>query len=827
MPLPATGASEILREAYAPGTWDNSFVNVYVNQKAAQSFVARTDFLVTHVDLYVYDMPDSSTDFLQVSIAEDAGNKPGAILAGTAQQGVENWTWVPFPFYPWVSLDSGRRYWIVAEGSQPRPKGYEWAMNDPGGYLGGEAQWYDFAGNTWTNGTGADLFFRMFGVSGPSIALELTPTIQPADPGALVAVDVRFNNSGNTPALSARLDLRLDPELLYVDDDADLEGGVRVGPSSWRFNSVGVGPHTMTVSARIDANVTYYDGESLGIRAYMNYTDEAGVSQATATDAASVSVVIPVIRVQVEPTPRHVAPGETLNMTASFYNVGSGEARYVWLNATPGSNLAVLGDDGVAAGGLRLGPMSWRFENVSAQAYVFNVTVRANAALLPGDRLPFRVDASYTDGLGHSFGATSVTANAAIHGPSVVVETSVEVPRPRPGDVVQVVVYLNNTGDEDAGRVRLTNTLPTWIALLESQPVVGTRSGDVVVYDLLDLPEGPFAITLTLQVASAAPPGAVLDNEAALEVWNAADVALRPSASTGQAVVVTPRFGLILTASVAQVLPGDIVDLTVGWNNSGNEGVPWAWLNFTLPDKALLVNSSLPWVASSGRTYTWSFQDIGLGVRTISVRLEMSARLNGEDTLLGILELQYRRADGLVAAATPATLPLDALPVPAAFGLEILLLWVAVLVALFLLFLLLGYMDLLPHRRSSIDDVFLLHNSGILICHYSTTLRPDVDSDIASGMLMAVRNFVADALRSKNGSLQELKYGDYRIQMAHGRHSVLVVFTRGSSQKHLHTRMAEVLRNIETAYEHVLESWSGRTEDFKGVEEHLLRLVEA
>jgi len=34
-------------------------------------------------------------------------------------------------------------------------------------------------------------------------------------------------------------------------------------------------------------------------------------------------------------------------------------------------------------------------------------------------------------------------------------------------------------------------------------------------------------------------------------------------------------------------------------------------------------------------------------------------------------------------------------------------------------------------------------------------------------------------------------------------------------------------RSFGTAYEHVLESWSGRTEDFKGVEEHLLRLVEA
>jgi uncharacterized repeat protein (TIGR01451 family) len=823
----AAAASEILREAYAPATWDNSFANVYVNQKVAQSFLARTDFLVTHIDLYVYDMPDSSTDILQVSIAEDVGNQPGAILAGTAQQGMENWTWVPFPFYPWVSLESGRRYWIVAEDSQPRPRGYEWAMNQPGDYAGGEAQWFESSVGTWTTGTGADLFFRVFGVSGPSIALELSPTIQPADPGALVTVGIAFNNSGNTPALSARLDLRLDPELQFVSDDADLEGGVQVGPTSWRFDSIEVGPHSMDVTARIDPNVTYYDGESLAIRAYMNYTDEAGVSQATATDVASVSVVIPVIRVQVEATPRHVAPGDALNMTVSFYNVGSGQARYVWLNGTPGSNLAVLGDDGEAAGGAALGPLSWRFENVSAQAYVFNVSVRADLAALPGDRLPFRLDASYTDGLGHPFGATSVTANAAIHGPSIVVETAVEQPRPRPGDVVQVVVYLNNTGDEPAGRVRLTNTVPSLVTLLESEPVVGTRSGDVIVYDLLDLAEGPSAITFTWEVHAEAPPGVPLENLASVEVWNATDVALRPSASTGQAVVITPRFDLILTASVVDVLPGDTVDLVVGWNNSGNEGVPAVWLNFTLPEKALLVNSSLPWAASSGRAYTWTFQEVGIGERRIFVRLEMSARLNGGDALEGILELEYRRADGVPSAMAPASLSLNALPVPAAIGLEILLLWVAILVALFLLFLLLGYLDLLPHRRSSIDDVFLLHNSGILICHYSTTLRPDVDSDIASGMLMAVRNFVADALRSKNGSLQELKYGDYRIQMAHGRHSVLVVFTRGGPRKTLLARMAEVLRNIEVAYEHVLESWSGRTEDFKGVEEHLLRLVEA
>lgn len=37
--------------------------------------------------------------------------------------------------------------------------------------------------------------------------------------------------------------------------------------------------------------------------------------------------------------------------------------------------------------------------------------------------------------------------------------------------------------------------------------------------------------------------------------------------------------------------------------------------------------------------------------------------------------------------------------------------------------------------------------------------------------------------------------------------------------------MADVLHAIETAYGKVIESWAGRTEDFKSVQEHLLRVV--
>src|SRR6266568_3473053 len=404
---PVAAGPEVLREAYAPTPWDNSFENVYVNQEVAQSFVARTDFLLTHLELFVFDQPNSGSDILQLFVATDSGNHPGSVIGSSAQQGVRNWTWVAFGFYPWVSLTAGQRYWIVAADSEPRPKGYEWATNQPGGYTSGEAQWYDANTGSWVS-TGADLFFRVYGVSGPSLALVMEPNLAPVDPGASVPLDVYFNNSGNEPAATARIEM------------------------------------------------------SLHASGYLNYTDSAGQLQATSSDSATVTVVVPVIRAQASAVPLHVLPGEALNFTVSFFNVGSGVARSLWLNASVSANLAVVGDDAAMSGAAVLGPLSWRFDNVSGLAYVFNVTVRADSAAQPGDRLEFRMDLAYTDGAGHPFGSLSEKSEATIHGPSILVAAATDKATPRPGDVFHVVLYLNNTGDDTASRVWLNATLPAW-----------------------------------------------------------------------------------------------------------------------------------------------------------------------------------------------------------------------------------------------------------------------------------------------------------------------------------------------------------------------------
>lgn len=178
----------------------------------------------------------------------------------------------------------------------------------------------------------------------------------------------------------------------------------------------------------------------------------------------------------------------------------------------------------------------------------------------------------------------------------------------------------------------------------------------------------------------------------------------------------------------------------------------------------------------------------------------------------------------LAAAMVPFEGVLGGVP---ASVLQLVVLWVAILAALFLLFVLLAYLDVLPHRGSVVEDIFLLHKSGILICHYSATPRAKVDSDLPGEKLGAARDFAAGTMKTKDGALQQLRYGDHRVHMAHGRHTALVVFARGGSARHLAQRMQMVLGNIEALYEKILESWSGRTEDFEAIDQILLELVES
>ncbi len=92
--------------------------------------------------------------------------------------------------------------------------------------------------------------------------------------------------------------------------------------------------------------------------------------------------------------------------------------------------------------------------------------------------------------------------------------------------------------------------------------------------------------------------------------------------------------------------------------------------------------------------------------------------------------------------------------------------------------------DLLPF---SIKEIFLIqHGSGLLLAYSHPGSTEVADSDLISGMLTAIRDFVHDSFGhgDEDKELDEIQYGDERIIIQSGRAAYLaVVITRRGARR--------------------------------------------
>ncbi len=110
---------------------------------------------------------------------------------------------------------------------------------------------------------------------------------------------------------------------------------------------------------------------------------------------------------------------------------------------------------------------------------------------------------------------------------------------------------------------------------------------------------------------------------------------------------------------------------------------------------------------------------------------------------------------------------------------------------------------------SVIDDVFLLYNDGILIKHETRRLKPDIDTDILSGMLTAVQQFVKDSFRSEEGELDEMTFGQMHILIGRGKWVILAAMVSGDGTESFTEQIKRCIEDIESHQWDNLESWKG------------------
>ena len=130
-----------------------------------------------------------------------------------------------------------------------------------------------------------------------------------------------------------------------------------------------------------------------------------------------------------------------------------------------------------------------------------------------------------------------------------------------------------------------------------------------------------------------------------------------------------------------------------------------------------------------------------------------------------------------------------------------------------------------PQGTYLVEDVFLIHSDGRLICHESRQFREEIDEDIFSGMLTVVQDFIRDSYKRSKTTLKRLQFGDSTILIERSPHTFLATVLVGADPKLLPLYMAQVLEEVETKYGATLEKWTGLLHQLEGIDVLVKKLL--
>ncbi len=128
---------------------------------------------------------------------------------------------------------------------------------------------------------------------------------------------------------------------------------------------------------------------------------------------------------------------------------------------------------------------------------------------------------------------------------------------------------------------------------------------------------------------------------------------------------------------------------------------------------------------------------------------------------------------------------------------------------------------------TTIEEVYLIRNDGILLTHHTRRLKPYTDQDILAGMLKAITNFVKEAFPTHGSTdLNEIKFKDKEIQIATGKLVTLAVVISGEDKEGTRKQMKQCVLDLEKNCAKTINGYSCKMEETKRLEKYINKFIE-
>ena len=116
-----------------------------------------------------------------------------------------------------------------------------------------------------------------------------------------------------------------------------------------------------------------------------------------------------------------------------------------------------------------------------------------------------------------------------------------------------------------------------------------------------------------------------------------------------------------------------------------------------------------------------------------------------------------------------------------------------------------------------VEQVFLIHRrTGLLLQHRAAAAAVIQDTDLISGMLTAIQDFVSDSFGAQAGQeLETVQVGDFNLWVQHSPQALLAGVVRGTAPKELKSVFQGALEQICEDQAAELESFEGETTPFQ------------